>query len=69
LVPSIWLFKFASRFYFGRHNWKKSLQKVHYTLYQNDFSFVDFGSPTTTKGNSFASNDALIDSTILYPLP
>jgi hypothetical protein len=45
------------------------LQKEHYTLYQIDFCFVDFGSPTTTKGDSFASNDALIDSTILYPLP
>jgi hypothetical protein len=68
-VSSIRLFKFVPRFFFGRHNWKKSLQKEHYTLYQIDFCFVDFGSPTTTKGDSFASNDALIDSTILYPLP
>ncbi len=65
LVPSMWFFKFPSKFFFGGHSWNKSLQKVHLTLYQNDFNYNDYGSPTKTKGCSFAANGALTYSIIL----
>jgi hypothetical protein len=64
LVPSIWFFKFPSRFFFGGYSWKKSLQKVHFTLYQNDFNFADFGSPIKTIGYSFVTSGALTNSII-----
>jgi hypothetical protein len=43
------------------------LQNVHHTLYQNDFSSINYGQPIKTKGDSFASNGALIDPTIFIP--
>jgi hypothetical protein len=36
-------------------------------LYQNDFNSDDYGSPTKTKGCSFATNGALTYSIILMP--
>jgi len=36
-------------------------------LYQNDFNFVDFGSPIKIKGCSFATSGALTNSIISMP--
>ncbi len=67
LVPSMWLFKFPFRFFFKGHNWKKSLQKVHLTLYQNEVNSDHSGSPTKIWGYSSTTNGALTNSIILMP--
>ncbi len=68
LVPSIWFFKFSSRSSLegtiGRSHCK---MYIIFLLYQNDFSSINYGRPIDKKGDSFASNGALIDPTIFIP--